>query len=129
MNLHGSTISFPFQADVRGSILTTAQRHELIGQAIADVLGTRQGERVMLPDYGIPDFVFAVMDAGFAARLSFHFGEQIEKYVPLVERVQVKTETDENGRAVVSVRYFERGAINAPQNLVFPVWQFFGGQE
>jgi len=126
MNIHGSTISFPFRADVRGSVVSTAQRGEQIAQAIADVLETRQGERVMMLDYGIPDFVFAVQDFGFAARLAYQLEQQILRYVPLVKSVAVQSSTDEDGRAVVVVNYFEVGEINAPKNLVFPVWQFIG---
>lgn len=128
MNLHGTTINFPFRPDVRGTMATTATRSEVIAQAIADVVETRQGERVMLPDYGIPDFVFAVQDIGFAARIAYHIEQQIIKYVPLVKSLAVKTETDELGRAVVAVQYTEVSEINAPKNLVFPVWQYIGGE-
>ncbi len=127
MNIHGSTIDFPFRADFRGSIATSANRSEQIAQAIADIIETRQGERVMMPDYGIPDFVFAVQDFGFAPRVAYHLESQILKYVPLAQSVRVKAETDESGRAVVSVQYFEVGEINAPRNLVFPVWQYIEG--
>lgn len=127
MNLHGSTLSFPFRADVRGSTATTAERAQIISEAIADVLETRQGERVMMPDYGIPDFVFAVQDFSFAPRLAFYLEEQILRYVPLVKTVTVRAETDEQGRAIVSLQYTEVGEINAPKNLVFPVWQYAGG--
>lgn len=123
MNISGSTISFPFRSDVRGSIATTANRSEIVVQAIQDVLETRQGERVMLPDYGIPDFVFSVMDFGFAARVAYFLEEQIIKYVPLVKSVSVKSAVDEEGRAVVELQYMEAGEINAPKNLVFPVWR------
>lgn len=126
MNIHGSTIKFPFQADRRGSTATTAIRQEILSQAIADIIETRQGERVMMPDYGIPDFVFAVQDFSFAPRLAFYLEEQILKYVPLVRSVSVKSATDENGRAVMQLQYVEVGAINAPRNLVFPVWQYVG---
>lgn len=128
MNLHGSTISFPFRPDVRGTTATVSVRSTLITQAIADVIETRQGERVMLPDFGIPDFVFAVQDFSFAARLAYHLETQIAKYVPLVKSVAVKADTDDDGRAVVNVRYTEVGEINAPKNLVFPVWQYLGGE-
>jgi phage baseplate assembly protein W len=127
MNIHGSTISFPFRPDVRGSMATTAKRPEQIAQAIADIVETRQGERVMLLDYGLPDFLFAARDFGFAPRLAYHLEVQIKKYVPLVRDVIVKSETDEEGRAVVSVSYFAVGEINAPKNLVFPVWQYVEG--
>ena len=126
MNLNGSTINFPFRPDVRGSLVTTATRSEIIAQAIADVVETRQGERVMLPDYGLPDFVFAAQDIGFAARISYHIEQQIIKYVPLVASISVTAETEESGRAIVSLKYTEVGEINAPKNLVFPVWQYTG---
>ena len=127
MNIHGSTISFPFVADVRGSVATTANRADQIAQAIADVLETRKGERVMLPDYGLNDWIFAVQDFGFAARLAYELETQILRYVPLVKSVSVQSATDDQGRATVSIRYFEVGEINAPKNLVFPVWQLIGG--
>jgi phage baseplate assembly protein W len=127
MNLHGTSIHFPFRPDARGSVATTATRSEIIAQAIADVIETRQGERVMMPDYGIPDFVFAVQDIGFAARIAYYIEQQVLKYVPLVKSITAKGETDENGRAIVSIQYTEVGEINAPQNLVFPVWQFTDG--
>ena len=123
MNINGSTINFPFRPDVRGTFATTANRSEMIVQAIQDILETRQGERVMLPDYGIPNFVFAVQDFGFAARIAYFIEEQITKYVPLVKAVKVVSQTDEDGRAVVALQYWEVGEINAPKNLVFPVWQ------
>jgi len=128
MNLIGSTIQFPFSVDRRGTTATIAKREDIIAQAIADVIETRQGERVMMPDYGIPDFVFAVQDFSFAPRLAFHIEEQVLKYVPLVKSLKVKAETDEDGRAVVTVQFTEVGEINAPKNLVFPVWKYVGGE-
>lgn len=124
MNLHGSTISFPFRPDVRGTTATVGDRSKIIEEAIADLLETRQGERVMMPDYGIPDFVFSVQDFSFAARMAYHLELQISRYIPLVASVETKAETDEEGRAVVSVSYTEVNEINAPKNLVFPVWQY-----
>jgi phage baseplate assembly protein W len=129
MNLHGSGLSFPICPDVRGSVKVITDRSGIISQAIADVLETRRGERVMMPDYGIPDFVFAVQDFSFVARLAYHLEQQILKYVPLVKTVAVKASTDELGRAVVALTYTEVGEIVAPKNLVFPVWQYIGGEE
>lgn len=123
MNLAGSTISFPPRVDSRGTIVTTSMRGDIVAQAIADIIETRRGERVMLPDYGIDDFVFEVQNAAFAHRLAAHLEEQIIKYVPLVESLQVAGSADENGRATVEVRYVEVGQVNAPRNLVFPVWR------
>lgn len=123
MNLSGSAISFPFRVDQRGGAVTTDDHNELIGEAIADIIETRRGERVMMPDYGTDDFVFAVQDATFAARLADHLETQITRYVPLVKNVTVKVATDEQGRAVADIRYVEVGSVNAPKNLVYPVWR------
>ena len=128
MNIQGSTFSFPFRADQRGTTATIANRGDIIAQAIADIIETRQGERVMMPDYGIPDFVFAVQDFSFAPRLAVYLEEQILRYVPLVKSVKVKAATDNDGRAVVTLQYTEVGEINAPRNLVFPVWKYIGGE-
>jgi phage baseplate assembly protein W len=128
MNPNGKTISFPLRVDQRGTTATVSGREDIIAQAIADVVETRQGERVMMPDYGIPDFVFAVQDFSFAPRLAFHIEEQVLKYVSLVKSLKVKAETDEDGRAIVAVQYTTVGEINAPKNLVFPVWKYLGGE-
>ncbi|MCC6452922.1 MAG: phage baseplate protein, partial [Acidobacteria bacterium] len=66
MNVSGSTVDFPIRVDARGTIVTTARREDVIEQAIGDIIETRRGERVMLPDYGIDDYVFASVDAAFA---------------------------------------------------------------
>ena len=123
MNLHGSTISFPFRADARGTFVVADRREDVISQAIADIIETRKGERVMLPEYGIPDFVFAVQNFSFGHRLAYMLEEQIKAYVPLVRNVFVKTTTDDEGRALVDIRYSEVGQINAPRNMVYPVWR------
>lgn len=123
MNIHGSTISFPLRPDVRGSVATTANRADQIAQAIADVLETRQGERVCLPNYGLPDFIFTVQDFGFAARVAFHLEQQILSYVPLVKSVRVISAKDSENRAIIEIQYTEVRQVNAPRNLVFPVWR------
>lgn len=133
MSIQGSCLSHPFRADVRGTLKTTAQREAIAAESIQAILETRKGERVMVPDYGIDDFVFSVIDSGFAARLAYELRTQILRYEPLVQRVGVKAgalvddqftvgvNTDAS-RAAVSVNYTVRGS-NVVRNLVFPIWQ------
>jgi phage baseplate assembly protein W len=137
MSIYGSAIDFPFRVDVRGSFATTGDKSKIIAQSIASILETRQGERVMLPDYGIPDFVFEVVDAGFTARLAYFVEQQLNRYEPLVEeaRAVIGVLVDDDGfalgftedqqRAAVSIIYRERGQ-STPRNLVFPTWQLRG---
>jgi phage baseplate assembly protein W len=131
VTIQGSCLSHPFRADVRGMLATVTTREAIVAESIQNIIETRQGERVMVPDYGIPDFVFSVVDGGFAARLAYHVEQQIRNYEPLVERVRVKAGSEingefvaglEQGRVAISVTYKVRGS-NVPLNLVYPVWQ------
>lgn len=133
MTLHGSWLRHPIQADQRGTLAVSANRAEMIAQSIASIIETRQGERVMVPDYGIPDFVFSVMDAGFTARLGYFIQRQIKRYEPLVDKVKVKPGTLDDDkftpglsadqqRAVVHIEFTERGS-NTPRSLVYPTWK------
>jgi phage baseplate assembly protein W len=116
---------------VRGTLATIATRDEIVAESIRSIIETRQGERVMVPDYGIPDFVFSVVDFGFAARLAYFVERQIKNYEPMVSQVKVIAgELAEDGaflaglavgRVALGVRYTVVGS-NVPRNLVFPVW-------
>ncbi len=124
MSLHGSCLSFPIRPDSRGTFATISDRGKIIEESIRSIIETRQGERVMMPDYGIPDFVFNAADGGFAARLGYFLKQQITRYEPLVGSVKVRQPSDasDQQRAVIIVEYVERGS-NVPRNLTFPVWE------
>jgi phage baseplate assembly protein W len=124
MSFHGSALSYPFRADQRGTLATVSNRRDIVRESITAIVRTRQGERVMLPDYGLPDFVFAVIDEGFAVRVSYHIEQQIKKYEPLAERVTVTVSSvGDEQRAAIEIQYTERGT-NVPQNLVIPIREF-----
>jgi phage baseplate assembly protein W len=134
MTLQGSWLSHPIQADQRGSLQTSANRAEMIAQSIANIVETRQGERVMVPDYGIPDFVFDAIDVGFTARLGYFIEQQVKRYEPLVDKIKVMPGSLKNGEvfvpgfiedqqiAALQIVFTERGS-NTPQNLVYPTWR------
>jgi len=136
MNLQGSWLLHPIQPDQRGTTATTADRAKMVAQSIASFLMTRQGERVMLPDYGLRDFVFSVMDAGFATRLAFDVA-RVRNYEPLIDKLRVRVGVllddvfrpgffADQQRAAVSVEYTVRGS-NTPHNLVYPTWELQNG--
>jgi len=124
MIVTGATVDFPFRVDARGTIVTLDRRDDEIEQAIADIIETRRGERVMLPDYGIDDYVFAVVDGAFEHRFAAHLESQITRYVPLVRSAAVRTEIDVEGRCEAHVTYRRVDTIAAPRNLVYPVWRY-----
>ncbi len=133
MGIQGSCLSFPFRPDVRGTLATTNNKSQIIEESIRSIVETRQFERKMLPNYGLPEFVFEVMDAGFTARIAFFIEEQIRRYEPLVEDVTARIGAlfdeefiagffEDQQIAAVSIEYKERGS-NTSRNLVFPTWQ------
>lgn len=142
MTLQGSWLTHPFQPDQRGTLAVTSNRADMIAQSIAAIIETRQGERVMVPDYGIPDHVFDVIDAGFTARLGYFIARQVKRYEPLVERIKVSAGSvaggnqgnrgtgesfipgfvEDQGIAAVQIQFTERGS-STPHNLVYPMWR------
>lgn len=122
-SLYGSALDFPLRVDNRGTVVTTADPVTIVAQAIADLVETTKGERVMLPDYGISDWIFSVQDRTFITRVADELERQIMRYVPFVRKVKITGATDELGRAELSISYELVSEINAPRNLTYPVWQ------
>ena len=137
MDIQGSSLISPFRADQRGTLAVVSKRSDIVEESIRSIVETRQGERVMLPDYGIPDWVFSVMDSGLAARVAYFVEQQLLKYEPLIEQATARIGALVDDRfvpgfvedqqiAAVSIEYIERGS-NAPRNLVFPTWLLASG--
>ncbi len=133
MNIHGSSLSYPFRADSRGTLAVVSDRRALIAESIKEILETRQGERLMMPDYGIPDYAFGVRGAGFAASVAYFLRQQILRYEPLISEVKIRDGimidgafipgiTNDDHSAAISLEITERGS-NSPFNLVFPLWE------
>lgn len=133
MGILGKTISYPFRPDISGGAAITLNGDEIIVQGIIDLIETRQGERVMLPSYGLPDLIFDALDAGFAARLAFYIEEQIRNYFPAIENVSAEAGSSNgtqffsdglptNHTAAVRVRW-TKGFEAVPQELIYPTWR------
>lgn len=133
MSIQGSCLSFPFRPDIRGTLATISDKSAIIEESIRSIVETRVFERVLIPAYGLEDWVFSVMDAGFTARVAFFVEEQIRQYEPLVQDVTARIGAlfddefipgffEDQQIAAVSIEYRERGS-NTSRNLVFPTWQ------
>jgi phage baseplate assembly protein W len=129
----GSTLQFPVSPDQRGTFGVIATDEGIVTQAIIDLIETRQGERKMLPNYGIPDLIFDVLDSSFAARLAFFVEQQIRNYVRAVEEVEadagalvelnfIPSVLPSPHKAAIRVKYTMRGTA-VPQELIYPTWR------
>jgi phage baseplate assembly protein W len=119
----GKGFTFPLQTNLRGGI-KAAQYQEKIRQSIMIILGTRQGERVMRPNFGskLKSLAFAPLNAA-TANLARHYVEESlktwEKRIQLDE-VIVQNE-NQYARFLIHIRYHIK-STNEPGNLVYPFY-------
>lgn len=117
----GITLSFPFRVDARGSLAVARTPEQIASEAIADLLETRPGERVMVPDYGVGDFLFSAVNAAFKARLEYQLRNQILNFVPSVQDAEVVVEVSDPGQIAVTVNYTLWAGTS--HSYYYPLWQ------
>jgi phage baseplate assembly protein W len=120
MNLTGSTLSFPFRVAAGGTLAVVRTAEDIAREALIDVIETQPGERKMMPEYGMRDYAFAPLNAGFARRFEINLRRQVEDYIPTVELLAVEVSVGDH-RVEASVRYRLRGGM--PRDFVYPLWQ------
>ncbi len=117
----GSTISFPFRRDARGSLALARTAEQIAREAITDLIECQPGDRVLVPGYGVRDFVFASVNAGFASRLAYQLRRQILAYVPAVEAAEVSVDVRDPNQVEVLINYkLWRGSNHS---FTYPLWQ------
>jgi phage baseplate assembly protein W len=117
----GVTLSFPFRVDARGSLAVARTAEQIAAEAIADLLETRPGERVYVPDYGVRDFLFSTVNAAFKMRLEKRLRKQILDFVPSVQDADVTVNVSDASRVDITVTY----TLNTGQthSYYYPLWQ------
>ena len=115
---HGTCPALPFRPDARGSI-AVASGLQAVEQELIVLIETRQGELILMPDFGMPDVAFSVKGAGSMRALGYLLGQQVAKYVPGIESIRVTDLQFSEHRAVLHIEWVERGG-NVPHNLVYP---------
>ena len=121
MNLTGSTLSSPIRVAAGGTLAVARTAEDIAREALIDIIESRPGDRVMLPEYGLRDYVFAPVNSGFARRFEVNLRQQVTDYIPDVELLDVSVEVNDGHKVEAYVRYRLRGG--APRDLVYPLWQ------
>lgn len=119
MHLTGNTLSFPFRV-AGGTLAVVRKAEDIARETLIDVIETRPGERHMMPEYGLRDYAFAPLNAGFARRFEVTLRRQVDDYIPDVELLAVAVEVGDN-KIEAFIRYRLRGGT--PRDLVHPLWQ------
>lgn len=118
-------VGFPFPLKTQAEEIEAVQSNEKIRQSIYVIIMTRQGERVLLPNFGsrIWDYVFELPDATYMSLLCAEIVGAIVRWEHRVDNVVAAIDTAEisRGKLIISITYSVR-ATNRPDNLVFPFY-------
>ena len=124
--LIGRGWGFPVGVDATGGIALSSGHRE-IEEAIAAIIGTSPGERVMRPTFGcrIHELVFAPNNAETLGLAKRHVEEALGMWEPRIEVQSINVMADaaeaERGRLNIEVTYSVRTTKDA-RSLVFPFY-------
>ena len=124
-DLLGTGWAFPVGVDVHGRI-ALARRERDIEQAMAMILLTAKGQRVLRPEFGcrIHDLIFAPNNATTAGLVAYYVEEALGMWEPRISVRAVDVEPDESlpERLLITIRYQIRATLDS-RTLVFPFYR------
>ena len=98
---------FPFKFDPADGRVVMSEYEQNIRESITLILGTKPGERQMLPDFGcrIHDVVFAPNTRATATLVAHYVEESLARWEPRIEVTKVEAWPDHQGAVKVMVHY------------------------
>lgn len=121
----GTGFKFPIQVDPSTGRMRTSSHEEDIKEAIAIILNTRRGERVMNPDFGcgIHEYAFGLADFTTLSLMRREVINSLTMWEPRIKDIEVSVDDSQSeiGRIIINISYLVR-STNNPFNLVFPYY-------
>jgi phage baseplate assembly protein W len=98
---------FPFGFDAANGAVAYSEFEENIRQNITIILGTKPGERQMLPAFGcrIHELMFAPNTRATSAMVAHHVEEALTRFEKRIAVLRVDSEPEESGAIKVEVEY------------------------
>jgi uncharacterized protein len=98
---------FPFGFDPANGRVATSEYEQNIRESITLVIGTKPGERQMLPEFGcrIHDMVFAPNTRATSTLVAHYVEDALARWEPRIEVTKVDAWPDPNGAVKVMVHY------------------------
>lgn len=116
---------FPPQFKQSGKKVGMTQGNEDIEKSLEILLGTRKGERVLMPDYGcnLDEMVFETFNQSLKTYLADMVKSAILYYEPRIEPLQVTIDESfiNEGRLMIEIEFLVR-ATNSRFNKVYPFY-------
>lgn len=121
--------SFPPRINPTTGRFVLSSEEENIRQSIRIILGTRRGERAMLPDFGcdLHNYVFDLPDPASLTLACTEITGALIRWEPRIVDVMVQPDLDDLSKGVVrfDIEYTVR-ATNHPENMVYPYYLYEG---
>lgn len=105
---------FPFQFDPATGGVALSEYEQNIKENISIILGTKVGERQMLPDFGcrIHELMFAPNTRATATMISRQVAKALARWEPRIEVMDVDAFPDQAGQIRVQVNYKVRTTMS-----------------
>ena len=116
--IFGQGIKYPLEIDTKGR-LALSSGPVLGAQALASILDTSPGERVMQPDYGAGDGLFEPLSA---AVLEERLNDQVIDHESRIEIVSVDARDGGNGQHEYVIEYRNVGDATV-KTLTYPYFE------
>ena len=111
----GRGLAFPFHFDAAGGGVALSEYEENIRQNITIIIGTRPGERQMLPEFGcrIHELLFSPSTASTAHQAARFVTDALARWEPRIEVMEVNSRPDPSGaiRIELVYRIISTGAV------------------
>lgn len=128
----GSGLKFPLQVDPQTGRIALVRHEDDIAEAIAIIIGTYRGERVMRPDFGSTVFEHIFTPTAFSARdsIAYDIREQLLLQEPRIVEVNVSCDEHDgaDGSLTINVSYTVRNTNNR-YNRTYPFYIIEGVEE
>lgn len=127
----GRGLKFPIQLDPRTGKIATVSHEEDIREAIAIIISTHRGERVMRPEFGstISAYIFDSVIGASKESIAYEIREQLTLQEPRIINIEVSCQehSADSGQLDVDIAYTVRSTNNR-YNLVYPFYLDQGEQ-
>lgn len=126
----GTGWAYPVTVEAQSGVIRLSSHEENIAEAIAIILSTAPGERLMRPDFGcrLHDLVFAQNNIGTAGLAEFYVRDALIRWEPRIDldAVEVNADPTDPAQLLITIRYRVR-KTDSQFNLVYPFYLARGG--
>lgn len=105
--------AWPFRIDPATGAVATSVAEDSIRQSMTLILGTRPGERQMMPEFGcrVHELVYTPNTQANASLIAYHVQQALVRWEPRVDVLEVKADSSTGGKVAVTVRYRIRSTL------------------